>query len=315
MIYAGKESAVVGLADASQIVQEMLELLKVSVSKHAKLEGNLGKDLPPVRANAAQLRQIVMNLVTNASDAIGDRDGVIGLTTKCVKIDRDSGAISDRLAEGDYVQLEVSDTGHGMLPETQAKVFDPFFTTKSAGRGLGLAVVQGIVRAVGGSIDLTSEPHKGTTFQILLPCAETKTEASSDAVSGIKESARPSPDATIFVVEDEDTLRQAVAKMLRHRGFKVFEARDGFSAIRLLRAKPRRIHLILLDLTIPGASSREVVAEAAQVWPDIKVILTSAYGEEMITNAMSAPQIRGFIRKPFQMDDLVKTLRNALSVG
>jgi two-component system cell cycle sensor histidine kinase/response regulator CckA len=246
---------------------------------------------------------------------MGDRDGVIGLTTKCVKIGRDSGAISDRLAEGDYVQLEVSDTGHGMLPETQAKVFDPFFTTKSAGHGLGLAVVQGIVRAVGGSIHLTSEPDKGTTFQILLPCAETKAEASSDSVSGIKQSARPSPNATVLLVEDEDTLRQAVAKMLRHRGFKVFEAGDGFSAIRLLRANPSGIDLILLDLTLPGASSREVVAEAAQVWPDIKVILTSAYGEEMTTNAMRAPQIRGFIRKPFQMDDLVKTLRNTLSVG
>jgi two-component system cell cycle sensor histidine kinase/response regulator CckA len=132
------------------------------------------------------------------------------------------------------------------LPETQAKVLDPFFTTKSAGHGLGLAVVQGIVRAVGGSIHLTSEPDKGTTFQILLPCAETKAEASSDSVSGIKQSARPSPNATVLLVEDEDTLRQAVAKMLRHRGFKVFEAGDGFTAIRLLRANPSGIDLILL---------------------------------------------------------------------
>ena len=313
MIYAGKESAVVGLVDASQIVQEMLELLKVSVSKHAKLEGNLGKDLPPVRANAAQLRQIVMNLVTNASDAIGARDGLIGLTTKYVKIGRDSGAISGRLAEGDYVQLEVSDTGHGMLPETQAKVFDPFFTTKAAGHGLGLAVVQGIVRAGGGAINLTSEPGKGTTFQILLPCAETALQASSDAMSGIEELAPPSREATVLVVEDEYPLRQAVTKMLRKAGFEVFEAADGSSAIDLFRANGSRIDAILLDMTIPGASSPEVVAEAAKVQPDIRVILTSAYSEEMITGPLREPQVRGFIRKPFQFDDLVKTLENTLS--
>ena len=315
MIYAGKESSVVEPIDVSQIVTEMLELLKVSVSKHAVLEADLGKNVAAARGNAAQIRQVVMNLIMNASDAIGDRDGVIRVSTREMTINRDSGSISDRVADGDYVQLEVSDTGCGMSLETQAKVFDPFFTTKSLGHGLGLAIVQGIVRAVGGSIHLTSELDKGTTFQILLPCAETEADASSDAASGIKRSAHPAPDATILVVEDEDTLRQAVAKMLRQRGFKVFEVRDGFSAIRLLRAKPRRIHLILLDLTIPGASSREVVVEAAQVWPNIKVILTSAYGEEMINNARSAPQIRGFIRKPFQMDDLVKTLRNTLSVG
>ena len=191
MIYAGKEDEVVGLVDVSQIVKEMLELLKVSVSKHATLETDLGKDLPAVRANAAQLRQIVMNLVTNASEAIGDRDGVIRVTTRRVTLDR-AAAISRNSVESDYLQLEVSDTGCGMSPEMQARVFDPFFTTKSAGHGLGLAVVHGIVRGLRGSIHLTSEPGKGTTFQVLLPCAEGKAGATSDPISGAEESARPS---------------------------------------------------------------------------------------------------------------------------
>ena len=313
MIYAGKESVVVGLVDVSKIVREMLELLRVSVSKHAVLEADLGHDLPSVRANAAQLRQIVMNLITNASDAVGDRDGVIRLSTSCVKVDQDSGVISDRLDEGDYVQLEVSDTGRGMPPETQAKVFDPFFTTKSAGHGLGLSMVNGIVRSLGGAIHLSSEPGKGTTFQILLPCSETRAEEESDKISGIESLRRPSPDGTVLIVEDEGPLRQAVTKMLRKTGFDVLEVGDGSSAIDLLRGKGDKIDLILLDMTIPGASSPEVVAEAAKVRPDVRVILTSAYSEEMVAGAMNTPQIRSFIRKPFQLEDLLKTLRNSLA--
>jgi signal transduction histidine kinase len=191
MIYAGKENAVAGLVDPSQIVEEMRELLKVSVSKHAVVKLDLSQDLPLVPANAAQLRQIVMNLVTNASDAIGDRDGMIRVTTRCVKVDQKSGAISDRAADGHYVQLEVSDTGCGMSPETLARVFDPFFTTKSAGRGLGLATVHGIVRALGGSIQLTSELGKGTTFQISLRCAGTTAEATKETSHRVNELARP----------------------------------------------------------------------------------------------------------------------------
>ena len=153
MIYAGKESAAVGPVDLSKTVDEMLSLLKVSVTKRAVIEAHLDQDLPAIRASAAQLRQIVMNLITNASDAIGDRDGVIRVITRRVTLKRESAASSSRtLPDGEYVQLEVSDTGRGMSPQTQAKVFDPFFTTKSAGRGLGLAVVQGIVRSLGGAI-------------------------------------------------------------------------------------------------------------------------------------------------------------------
>ena len=185
MIYAGKESAVVELVDLSKIVDEMLSLLKVSVTKRAVIKADLDQDLPAIRASAAQLRQIVMNLITNASDAIGDRDGVIRVITRRVTLKGESAANRSRtLPDGDYVQLEVSDTGRGMSAETQAKVFDPFFTTKSAGRGLGLAVVQGIVRSLGGAIHCTSEPDKGTTFQVLLPCAETTAGASGHAMSG-----------------------------------------------------------------------------------------------------------------------------------
>jgi PAS domain S-box-containing protein len=313
MIYAGKESADIGPVDLSKIVEEMLSLLKVSVTKRAVIEAHLEGDLPAIHASAAELRQIVMNLITNASDAIGDRDGVIRVITRRVTLQAESAAnLSGMLAYGDYVQMEVSDTGCGMSLQTQAKVFDPFFTTKSGGRGLGLAVVHGIVRNLGGAIHLTSEPDKGTTFQVLLPCAEGTADSSGPARSAVGEFTTPSQHGTVLVVEDEHQLRQAVVKMLRKTGFEVFEAADGSAAIDLLRAVGDKIDVMLLDLTIPGASSREVVAEAANAKPNIRVILTSAYSQETMTGAMSPPQIRSFIRKPFQFGDLLNTLRTAL---
>jgi len=312
MVYAVKESATVELVDVSRIIQEMLELLKVSVSKHAVLEPDLGKNLPPIRANAPELQQIVMNLVTNASDAVGDRDGVIRLSTRCVWVDPDSQF--GPLDEGNYTLLEVADTGCGMTPEAQAKVFDPFFTTKFAGHGLGLAIVDGIVRGLGGVIRLHSEPGKGTTFQILLPCAVTQPGGEGQTISGLDENLESQfRHSTILIVEDEGALRKAVTKMLRNTGFEVFEVADGSSAIDLLRANGANIDLILLDLTIPGAPSSEVVAEAGKVRPDIKVLLTSAYSQEMTAGAMNANEISGFIRKPFRLRDLVKKLQDTLS--
>jgi PAS domain S-box-containing protein len=311
LIYAGKEDAVAGLVDLSSTAAEMLSLMKVSVTKHAVIRTDLAANLPAIRANAAQLRQIVMNLVTNASDAIGDRDGVIRLTTRRVAAAEESDAnLSGTPANQDCVQLEVSDTGCGMSSETQAKIFDPFFTTKSPGRGLGLAVVQGIVRSLGGSIRLTSEPGQGTTFRISLPCVETAAEASSEMNPGNEKLPAASQCGAILVVEDEGDLRRPMVKMLRKSGFEIFEAGDGSSAIELLHAHRDKIDVILLDMTIPGASSHEVVAEAAIVRPDIRVILTSAYSREMIESTKGLPQVRAFIRKPFQLGELLKTLRS-----
>jgi signal transduction histidine kinase/CheY-like chemotaxis protein len=314
MIYAGKENETVGPINVSRIVMEMVELLKVSVSKRVGLQTDLGTDVPPVLANAGQLRRIVMNLVTNASEAIGDRDGVIRVTTSGVTV---GGSPSDRpreaFPESKYVQLEVSDTGCGMSPEMQGRIFDPFFTTKSAGHGLGLAVVDGIVRGLHGAIHVASEPEKGTTVRILLPRAESTAGPTNDDLERQGESTAPFQRATVLVVEDELPLRSAVTKMLRKNGFEVFEAADGSSAIDLLHANSDKIDLLLLDMTIPGSPSRDVVAEATKRKADIRVILTSAYTEEVVANGMSAPQIRSFLRKPVSLADLLHTIQNVLT--
>ena len=311
MIYAGAESGVVELIDLSKMVDEMLALLKVSVAKRAVIQPHLDRDLPAIRASAAQIRQVLMNLITNASDAIGDRDGTITVITERISLKGESAAISN-VPDGEYVGLAVSDTGRGMSPETQAKIFDPFFTTKSAGRGIGLAVVQGVVRSLGGSVHVASEPGKGTTFKILLPCAEAAADSRGSSITAVENSPSRSPLGAILVVEDEHPLRQAVVRMLRKAGFEVYEAADGSSAIDRLRTDGCRIDVMLLDMTIPGASSQEVVAEAVNAMPNIKVILTSAYSKEMIDGTMNSAQIHSFIRKPFKFEELLTTLRASL---
>jgi CheY-like chemotaxis protein len=311
MIYSGRESEGVGPVNLSQSIAEMAELLKVSVSKHAVLVTDLGQELPAVQADAAQIRRVVMNLVTNASQAIGEREGVIRVTTRRVA-GAGATAFSKFGSAGDYLELEVSDTGCGMPQEMQARVFDPFFTTRSTGHGLGLAVVQGIVRNLGGTIHLTSEPGRGATFRILMPCVPAEAEETPDLGRALQSLGEPLA-ATVLVVEDEDELRKAVAKVLLRRGAVVLEAAHGSAAVDLLREHGDKIDLVLLDLTIPGASSLEVLAEAARARPDLKVIMTSAYSEEAAAASLSAPNTRGFIRKPFRLEALVNTLYKTLS--
>jgi len=289
----------------------MFPLLKVLVSKHAALKIDLGKDLPAVWANEAQIRQIVLNLVTNASDAIGDRDGMIRVITSRVTVD-EAAAITKGVVEGEYMNLTVSDTGRGMSRETQTKMFEPFFTTKRTGRGIGLSVVHGLVRRLGGAIYVTSEPNGGATFQIVLP-GSAVTGETSDPISHDGKTACPLHHGAVLVVDDEDSLRQAVAKMLCRIGFDVFEAADCIAAANLLRANGGKIGVMLLDMTLPGPSTDEVIAVAAEARPDVKVIMTSAFNEEIVRSRATAPQIRGFIRKPFRFEDLLKTLRSSLS--
>jgi CheY-like chemotaxis protein len=281
------------------------------VSKHITIETGLEGDLAAVRANAAQISQIVMNLVTNASEAIGDQNGVIRVNTRLVTVRGEDSSGAEGLAEGDYVKLEVTDTGRGMPPETQIRAFDPFFTTKSAGRGLGLATVQGIVRSLRGTIHLTSKPGKGTTFGVFLP-AETIVETPRQPLSRPEEAPRPCHVASILVVEDENPLRHAASKMLRNAGFSVIQAGDGSAALDEIRDQKSPIDVLFLDITLPGAPSREVFEEARRLRSEIKVIVTSAYSEDAAAASLQG-RFEGFIRKPYRFGDLADLIRQVLS--
>jgi CheY-like chemotaxis protein len=215
------------------------------------------------------------------------------------------------LSKGDYIKLEVSDTGSGMTPDVQSKIFDPFFSTKFPGRGLGLAVVQRIVRDHFGAIKFVSEPGRGATFQIWLPCAS-KPAAPSQGAAAEPEPLPPST-GTVLLVEDEDLLRLAVAKALRKAGFLVLEASDGSAAIGLMRAKDE-IDLVLLDATLPGVSSREVFESARKEHPGLKVVVTSAYGEETVHATLDGLRADSFIRKPFHLADLIHMVGKLLAL-
>ena len=315
MIFAGNERGVLEPLDVSSLVSEMLELLKVSISKHAVLETSLGKGLPAVHGNSAQIRQVVMNLITNASEAIGDQDGAIRVLTERVSVGSGSnGSGTKNLPEGDYLRLEVSDTGFGMTPEIQAKIFDPFFTTKFTGRGMGLAVVQRVVRQLGGAVHVVSSVGHGTSVQITLPCAAEVAGARDNLdVHRRPRELQPQNGNSILVVEDEPSLLAAVSKMLQYRGFAVIQASDGSSALELIREPKDNIDAMLLDVTLPGASSREVLEEAQRLRPDLVAILTSAYGRERVMASFTGLTVKHFVRKPFQVDDLVTILQDTLA--
>jgi len=311
MIYTGQEHPVSEAVNVTQAVEEMADLLKLSISKRATLATDLDRDLPAVRASSAQIRQIVMNLIMNASEAVADWGGTIRLTTRRVTAGPDRLAwIPEELASGDFAQLEVADTGRGMSPEVQARIFDPFYSTKPMGHGLGLAVVSGLVRSLGGAIHLVSEPGKGTTFRVLLPCVADpgKAPATPPPRTGTILEGRA---ATALVVEDEDPLRAAAVKMLRRSGFSVVEAADGTAAMAAIRgADP--IDVLLLDVTLPGVPSREVLAEARRLRPAMRTIVTSAYGEDFVAATLQT-DVERFIRKPYSLGDLRELVRQALA--
>ena len=313
MIYAGRDQASsVEPVDLSRLVEEMLDLLKVSISKQVVLKTNLDDDLPAVWGNAAQIRQVLMNLVINASEAIGEREGMIRVATSPAS--RCSAVVDNAttLPLVEYVLLEVSDTGCGMTVEARAKIFDPFFTTKFPGRGLGLAVVQGIVRAHGGAIHLMSAPNQGARFQVLLPCTSAKTLVINTAMASATEQSTFQA-GTILVVEDEELLRLAVSRALRKKGFSVMEASDGSAAMDLMRKHKEEIDVILLDVTLPGRSSREIFEEVQRTRPNLKIILTSAYDRNTVDASFAGLSVMHFIRKPFQLSDLTGVLQDVLS--
>jgi PAS domain S-box-containing protein len=315
LAYSGKGAFVIRHLDLSSEVREMATLLRTAISKQATLAWELAPDLPAVSADPTQVRQVVMNLITNASDALGDNGGTITLRTGVAHPDERN---DDRLGEprrvdgvdpapGPYVYLEIADNGCGMTPDTLNRIFDPFFSTKYTGRGLGLAAVMGIVRAHKGIIRIRTEPGQGTSFRVLFPPVPGhawKEDEPATTRSGWHGSG------TILVVDDEEAVREVAERMLQEIGFRTITAGDGRQALDVLARNGNEITGVLLDLSMPRMGGQETLQRLRGTHPDLPVVMMSGYTEEIVADQLGqAPASTGFLQKPFVAEDLVTAFR------
>jgi two-component system cell cycle sensor histidine kinase/response regulator CckA len=315
LAYSGKGRFVVQSLDLNKLIEDTTHLLNISIAKNCILRFNLAPSLPPIRADATQLRQVIMNLVINGSEAIASRSGVLALTTGVARVDEEylKGFRPDASPPpGDYVFVEVSDNGCGMDAATLTRIFDPFFTTKFTGRGLGLAAVLGIVRGHKGGLKVYSEPGKGTTFKLFFPVANGRAQDST--------SPFPAPLAfkgtgTVLVVDDEETVRTVAARMLERLGFSVVLANDGREGMEKFRADPARFTLVLLDLTMPHLDGEETFRQMRMLNPGVRVILTSGFNQQEAVNRFTGKGLAGFIQKPFELGSLIQVIRSVLPHG
>ncbi|HEX2854991.1 MAG TPA: CHASE domain-containing protein [Opitutaceae bacterium] len=312
LAYAGKGRFVVEPTALGALVEGMLPLLKISIGRGVRVHLALATDLPFVMADATQLRQIAMNLVINASDAIGDQSGEIFLTAGMTSVDRaalSSAVAGAELPPGEYVYFEVRDTGCGMTPGTIRKIFDPFFSTKVSGRGLGLAAVLGIVRGHGGALQVESKPGQGSTFRLLLPPA-----AHEPARFSTTATARPwSHTANVLIIEDDEIVRTVSAEAIKTYGLTPHLAPNGEAGLALFRKKPRAYDLVLLDLVMPGLSGEETLAELRAIRADVAVILMSGYSEtDTLARLADSRSPLEFLQKPFTREMLKVKLRSLL---
>lgn len=313
LAYSGKGKFVVERLSLSRMVEEMVHLLKISIPKRVALAYELDSNLPAILGDASQIRQVVMNLITNAAEACGKKDGIVSVCTGVLYADRSTLLeydLSEELPEGDYVFLEVSDNGCGMDKETKKKIFDPFFSTKFTGRGLGMAAVLGIIRSHCGAVQICSEPNKGTSAKVLLP----KEEVECDEFQAITtdDSHMFRGQGMVLLVDDEEAVLTTVRHMLERMGYTVLSAVDGIEAVNQVREHAAELVCVLLDLTMPRMDGREAFAKIHQIRQNLPVILCSGYNQQEARRQFVGEGLTDFLQKPFRYKSLVDKLREVL---
>ena len=312
LAYAGKARFVISSIDLRALVEEMGHLLTAVIGKGVVLRYQFGAGVPLVRGDATQLRQVVMNLITNASDAIGERSGIVTLATSLITADRrylEETLLDDSLEPGDYVCLQVSDTGIGMDAATQARIFEPFFTTKFTGRGLGLAAVQGILHAHRGSLKVYSEVGRGSTFKLLLPAADGPPDLENEVPPVLGSTSG----ATILVVDDEPVVRNMTKRVLTNAGYRVLVAGDGEEGVEVFRTHRAEIEAVILDVTMPRMGGEEAFRHLRSIEPRVRVILVSGYSEQEATSQFAGKGLSAFLEKPYRPTVLLEKLRAVLA--
>lgn len=310
LAYAGKEQVAARPIDLSILVREMAGLLKASIPKNAHLALDVPTGLPYLEGDPTQLQQVIMNLITNAAEAISDgTPGTVTVRTayrKATASERATAIIPLHNVDQLYLTLTITDTGSGIAPEIRSRIFDPFYTTKFMGRGLGLSAVLGIVKAHRGSISLQSTPGRGTTFTVLLPVAAEGTQPESAA-------ATPSVrhGETVLVVDDEPTVRSVADRALRHAGYEVVLAENGRKAIDILAERPD-ISAVILDLAMPVMSGEQALPHLLCLRPNLPIIVSSGYSEAEARRHFTTAGVSAFIQKPYKSTALIERVATCL---
>ena len=312
LAYSGGGQFTITPLNLNTLIRESIDLLKVALPKQIALELALTDGLPLVEADVGQLQQVMMNLLINAAESIGEQPGAIWVQTAVCPITAQDNAYwrytNQPLTPGTYICLQVKDSGSGMTSETVSKIFDPFFTTKFTGRGLGLAAVLGIVRGHQGGLRVTSQPGEGTLFELLFPVSSAMDEvhlpeppAAKTAVSGL-----------VLVIDDEAAVREAVTDILEMEGIDVLTAANGDAGIALYQAQAGAIDLVVLDLSMPGKSGYETFAALQAIDPNVRILLSSGYSEADATRGFTSPPLVGFLQKPYRLDSFMQRLKKHL---
>lgn len=321
LTYSGKSKANFELVDLVDLVREMNQLMEPAVSKKASLRLDLVEGMPPIKADPSQLRQVVMNLILNASDSLEGDPGTVEVRVKSLDAQREllqRGFVGRDLPAGRYVALEVSDSGCGMDSDTLARIFDPFFTTKFTGRGLGLASSLGIVRSHHGAILVESKKGKGTTFRLLFPAMEqgqVRSESQEDLAFASGSVSCEGEGGCVLVVDDEPAVRKLASSALERAGFSAILAADGEEGVRVFHEKREEIDAILLDLTMPGMDGREVLEEVRRVDTRIPVVLSSGFSEDQALHGISESSRTSFLRKPYPPCALQDVISDLTGLG
>ncbi len=307
LAYSGGASSALEPLDVSVRIGEIEGLLRSLLSDEVELELRLEPDLPRVAADAAQIQQLVMNLVRNAAEAIGEKPGRIVVETGTESLGEDAAAkmaSGTSIEPGPVVRLCVRDTGCGMAPETAERIFDPFFTTKFTGRGLGLAACHGIVRSHHGALRVESDPGEGTAFFAYFPADRSRPRRAGRAAGGA---------GKVLVVDDDEAVREAARRCLERAGYRVGEASSGRDAVAQLQEDPQGIDLVLLDLTMPDLDGEQTFLALREIAPALRVLLSSGYDPGEVARRFGVEGVRGFVAKPYEPETLVAQVADALA--
>lgn len=311
LAYSGRGQFAIRALQLNDLIRENMELFEVTLPKPVQLQTALAADLPLIEADAGQMQQVIMNLILNAAEAIGQRSGTITVRTGVQVVDETYNYLwqyaSEPLPSGNYVLLQVEDDGSGMDAATLANIFDPFFTTKFTGRGLGLAAVLGIVRGHHGGLHVASESGRGTSFQLFFPIRQ--------GAAGLADRVVEAPKATppgahlshprILIIDDEEPVREAISDILGMEGLPVLTAADGATGLELYRQWQAEIGLILLDLSMPGLSGEETFHELRGLNPEVRVVLSSGYSQTEAARRFVNEPVAGFLQKPYDVEALI----------